>query len=74
MSFLSSYFSHLFNFSLVLSINLSVAVLYTLARNRTVGPAEPDAKRLPSSVPVCYDIVNKPTRYTFFHSLVFCTL
>lgn len=59
--FFSSYFYHLFKFSLVLSINLSIAVLHTLARNRTIGPAEPEAKRLPSSAPVCYDIANKPT-------------
>lgn len=52
-------FSHLF--SLVLSINLFVAVLHTLVRNRTVGPAEPEAKRLTSSAPVCHHIANKPT-------------
>lgn len=51
----------LFKKALVLSIILSVAVLHTLARNRTIGPAEPEARRLPISAPVCHHNANKPT-------------
>uniref|UniRef100_A0A671SDF6 Receptor expression-enhancing protein n=1 Tax=Sinocyclocheilus anshuiensis TaxID=1608454 RepID=A0A671SDF6_9TELE len=41
--------------------NATREVLQTLVRNRTIGPAEPEARRLPSSAPVCHHNANKPT-------------
>uniref|UniRef100_A0A672SJD9 Receptor expression-enhancing protein n=1 Tax=Sinocyclocheilus grahami TaxID=75366 RepID=A0A672SJD9_SINGR len=41
--------------------NVTREVLHTLVRNRTIGPAEPEVKRLPSSAFVCQNIANKPT-------------
>uniref|UniRef100_A0A8C2IFU3 Receptor expression-enhancing protein n=1 Tax=Cyprinus carpio TaxID=7962 RepID=A0A8C2IFU3_CYPCA len=49
-SFILNY-TYMHGLALVLSIILSVAVLQTLVRNRTIGPAEPGARRLPSSAP-----------------------
>lgn len=44
-----------------------IAVLHTLVRNRTIGPAQSEPKGLPSATPVGPHITKTPTFNTYIH-------